>query len=143
MLLAMTMRQLHALQCVGSDGEVRTFYVEGPADTGGGLRFLVHWRNPPAADDDWFEARFRRLTEDLAQSVMLSHNYIPAYMRRGIPEQVILYAADVLNTKIISSPVVSERLGEYLVEPARKAWDRLVATGKAVFVSERNRYELT
>lgn len=141
MLLAVPSLQLHPIVCVGQDGEARTFYVEGPIDAGGELRFRIHSRNPPDTNNDCFEARFRRLTNDTAQSVMLSHNYSQAYRRKGIPEQVILYAAEVLRSKIFSSPVISKRPGEYLVEPARKAWQRLVAQGRAVYVREKNRYE--
>jgi hypothetical protein len=143
MLPAVPSLQLHPLVCVGQDGEARTFYVDGPVDAGGESRFLIYSRIPPATNDDWFEARLRSLTNDTAQSVMFSHYYSPSYMRKGIPEQVILYAAEVLRSKIVSSRVISERPGEYLVEPARKAWERLVAQGRAVYVRERNRYETT
>jgi hypothetical protein len=134
---------MQEIECIDINGQKRTFFVEGPLNqTVSEATFRVHRRNPPRPNhDDWFEARFRLVSDRLAQSVML-HASTDQYRKMGIPEKTILFASRALGRKIVSSPVVSRDPGEFVVAPAIKAWKRLVARGLAMFSAERGRYEL-
>jgi len=83
----------------------------------------------------WFSYRLKIIDDTFAKSELLDNNGNEEFKRKGIPEKIIEIASKTLQRNIISSPITFNP-GNYLVPPARKAWERLVKHNSNVFYSK-------
>ncbi len=83
----------------------------------------------------WFSYRFQIIDNDIAKGEMMDINSNVEFSKKGIPEKIIEIASKILQKNIISSPI-SFSSGNYLVPPAKKAWERLVNINPNAFYSQ-------
>jgi len=91
----------------------------------------------PINEMKWFSYRVKVINENLVKSELLSINNNTEFSKKGIPEKIIEIASSELNSNIQSSPI-SFQNGNYLTEPSRKAWERLVARNENAVLDSEN-----
>ncbi|PIY12264.1 MAG: hypothetical protein COZ18_02455 [Flexibacter sp. CG_4_10_14_3_um_filter_32_15] len=110
-------------------------YVKELNDLDNEVTFKVY--SIPLNEMRWFSYRVKIINEDLIKSEHLSINYNTEFSKKGIPEKIIEIASSELNSNIQSSPI-SFQNGNYLTEPSRKAWERLVARNENAVLDSEN-----
>jgi hypothetical protein len=91
----------------------------------------------PSNEMSWFSYRVKIINENTVKSEHLSINGNNEFSKKGIPERIIEIASSELNSDIYSSPI-SFQNGNYLTEPSRKAWERLVAQNENAVLDSEN-----
>lgn len=91
----------------------------------------------PLNEMRWFSYRVKIINEKTVKSEHLSINGNNEFAKKGIPERIIEIASSEINSDIYSSPI-SFQNGNYLTEPSRKAWERLVAQNENAVLDTEN-----
>lgn len=125
------------LICIGKDSIEREFDLRIQTSFEGYPRFFVTHESIP---DESFEFILKPL-DDGAHMVMMMNAH-GVYGGLGIPDAIVPFAAGYLSTELRSSPAMST-CGNYWRTPdATKAWERLVAAGKAEYNKQTDVYRV-
>lgn len=119
-----------------------TFYLE-KEESEDYITYFVHKSQKISPKDEWFDATFTYVDENLIQSTMLSNNSKDCYRGKGITEALFQYVVNTTGKKLISSSNRKEKKNfdnEYRTPCASKVWDRLVKVGKACYDKGEDRY---
>jgi hypothetical protein len=139
---------LTPLECVGRDGLLRTFFLEGPKIEPGSSGVSVHLyrvqlRDPPRPEvDQYFEASFTEQGQVMLRVSLLMANGQEHFRGKGIPEALILHVGARSDRKVVSSSNLDPDVDEYRKPNATKVWERLVAMGQAERLPGIDRYVL-
>ncbi|WP_128095837.1 hypothetical protein [Stenotrophomonas sp. HMWF003] len=125
------------LICIGKDSIEREFDLRIQTSFEGYPRFFVTHESMPGES---FEFILKPL-DDGAHMVMMMNAH-GVYGGLGIPDAIVPFAAGYLSTELRSSPAMST-CGNYWRTPdATKAWERLVAAGKAEYNKQTDVYRV-
>ena len=136
---------MNTITCVGKGNQSRTFELRCEKDP-----FKQHWTFraytiPELDSGEFFEASFETDPDDetTVRSIGM-HAHAPEYRQVGLPETMILHAANVIGRRIVSSRNEGERpKNERRQHPAAtKVWQRLVSQRVAVYDDETDSFAL-
>lgn len=102
------------------------------------------WTYRVFAEDcpDFFEFRVVSFDEEYVRIDIMTHNYMPEFKKKGIPEYLIPTVAKDINKKILSSKKDNRtKKSEYRTPDAEKFWKRMVEKKKAIYRHEMDQYE--
>ena len=93
--------------------------------------------------DKWFEFAVTKTSNGMGKVTQMTHQNMPEYIAKGIPEKMIEESSSVLNLQVISSTNIESAKSfgtEWRTREATKVWERLVALGKSVHNTETDIY---
>lgn len=129
------------LSCIGKDGIERRFTVTHTED-----KLSEDWTFrartiPPPKDGASFDLVLKELDDQTARVIMINHYGNTDYVAKGIPDELLSYAAQVMKRRIQSSPTYQS--GDVSRTPAATmVWKRLEGSGKATYDKNSDIYQL-
>ena len=130
------------LECTDIDGINRTFLCRIIDElNGNNITVSVHFV-PPLPSGDFFQVTIHRLNLDTAITTAI-YSHDQEYRGKGIPEALLPWISNHLNTTVVSSSNRNPRLnGERRSEEATKMWERLCRKRIAKKLEDSDHYEI-
>lgn len=131
------------INCTGRDGEQTTFQCDGEQDQIDKKKWHFRAYTPPPPEPmEWFDLTVEEINDTTVRQVMINNHTNPAYVAKGIPEELMSKVQKLLEKDVESSPTISETGADWRTPDATKMWDRLCKKDMATYDEETDTYRL-
>lgn len=131
------------LRTIDREGNAHVFELQLTRQSVPCNKWNYHIKHPES--HDFYQGDFTEIGNGKIQPEMLTNQYLPEYKGRGITEALFADVTQKSGLTLVSSTNRGTKNfeNESRSHPADKVWKRLVASGKATYDIEEDRYTYT